>query len=435
MRIALGLLAILVAVVAVTSDDAGPGKKVLVVLEDSTIKGTHSIFFKSLTDSGYTLDFRTTNEKAALKKYGEWNYDNLILFSPSSATFAGITSLDVIEFVDAGHNVIVAGSGSIGSAVSTIASECNVEFDQEDTYVIDHFNFDVSDFDGKHTRLVADNILENAVIFPTKVNAPVLFEGVGQDIQEDSALVFSVLSAAQTAYSHDPDSPVEALHVAGKKTSLVSAMQARNNARVIFSGSLSLFSDKFFKSSVQKYSQDGKAKTFDKSGNEVFVKQLVQWAFHERGILRTRDVSHHKKGEKEAPFTYTIKEDLEYSITIEEWNGQKWVPFVANDVQLEFIMLDPYIRTTMEQDGKGHYHTAFTIPDVYGVFTFKVEYVRKGYGFTTSITRSPVRPFRHNEYERFIDAAFPYYASAFSMMGGLFLFSWVFLYHRDSPKQ
>lgn len=118
----------------------------------------------------------------------------------------------------------------------------------------------------------------------------------------------------------------------------------------------------------------------------------------------------------------------EYSVRIEEWNGKKWVPFVANDVQLEFIMLDPYIRTTLNHDNNGNYRTTFKVPDRYGVFTFKIDYVRKGYGFLTSVTRTPVRPYRHNEYERFIDVAYPYYASAFSMMGGLFLFSWVFLF-------
>ena len=41
-----------------------------------------------------------------------------------------------------------------------------------------------------------------------------------------------------------------------------------------------------------------------------------------------------------------------------------------------------------------------------------------------------VRPLLHTQYERFIPAAYPYYASAFSMMFGLFIFSFVFLYHR-----
>jgi len=182
---------------------------------------------------------------------------------------------------------------------------------------------------------------------------------------------------------------------------------------------------------MQKYSADGKSKKYEKSGNENFSKQLISWAFHERGILRATNVHHHKVGEKDAPETYTIKDNIEYSIQIEEWNGRRWVPFLAKDVQLEFIMLDPYVRTNLKHDDKGVYTVQFTLPDVYGIFTFKVDYVRRGYGFLNTITRVPVRPFRHNEYERFITAAYPYYASAFSMLAGLFVFSFFFLYHKE----
>jgi len=45
-----------------------------------------------------------------------------------------------------------------------------------------------------------------------------------------------------------------------------------------------------------------------------------------------------------------------------------------------------------------------------------------------------VRPREHTQYERFILSAYPYYASAFSMMIGLFIFSLVFLHHRDEGK-
>lgn len=38
----------------------------------------------------------------------------------------------------------------------------------------------------------------------------------------------------------------------GKNTLLIAGLQARNNARVVFSGSLDFFSDAFFNSAVQK---------------------------------------------------------------------------------------------------------------------------------------------------------------------------------------
>lgn len=41
-------------------------------------------------------------------------------------------------------------------------------------------------------------------------------------------------------------------HAVGKNTALIAALQARNNARVVFSGSLYFFSDEAFLSPVQK---------------------------------------------------------------------------------------------------------------------------------------------------------------------------------------
>ena len=41
-------------------------------------------------------------------------------------------------------------------------------------------------------------------------------------------------------------------HAVGKSTVLIAALQARNNARVVVSGSLDFFSDEFFSSPVEK---------------------------------------------------------------------------------------------------------------------------------------------------------------------------------------
>lgn len=37
-----------------------------------------------------------------------------------------------------------------------------------------------------------------------------------------------------------------------------------------------------------------------------------------------------------------------YSVRLEEWDGKNWVPFKADDVQLEFVRLDPYIRVNLK---------------------------------------------------------------------------------------
>ncbi len=63
----------------------------------------------------------------------------------------------VLEFVDSGHNVLLAVTSDVGEPVREIASESGVNFDTENNAVIDHMSFDKSDFDGDHTLVVADN--------------------------------------------------------------------------------------------------------------------------------------------------------------------------------------------------------------------------------------------------------------------------------------
>lgn len=83
-----------------------------------------------------------------------------------------------------------------------------------------------------------------------KIN-PVLFRGIGQDVR-DSALNYRILSASGTAYSGRTDGKTNTPKLLGNKNVLVSALQARNGARVVVSGSLALFSDAFFGAKVQK---------------------------------------------------------------------------------------------------------------------------------------------------------------------------------------
>lgn len=191
-----------------------------------------------------------------------------------------------------------------------------------------------------------------------------------------------------------------------------------------------------------------------KSGNENVAIAISQWVFKEHGQLRVRNVKHHREGEAEPPQAYTVMDTVVsaplfaedplvyttvffqvYSIEIEILENSNWKPFTADDIQLEFVRIDPFVRTTLQRKPNGAYEARFKIPDVYGVYQFKVDYDRVGYTRLYSTTQVSVRPLQHTQYERFIPSAYPYYVSAFSMMAGLFLFSFVFLHYKEeSPK-
>ncbi|XP_067006615.1 dolichyl-diphosphooligosaccharide--protein glycosyltransferase 48 kDa subunit [Anabrus simplex] len=407
----------------------------LVLLDNLAIKETHSMFFKSLQERGYSLTYKSADDaNLLLSKYGEFLYQHLIIFAPSVEEFGGTLSVETItEFIDGGGNVLVAGSSSSGDVLRELASEVGFEIDEEGASVIDHLNYDVNDL-GKHTLIVADpsNLIDAPVITGQRNIPPLLYQGTGLVADRENPLVLQILTSESSAYSYIPDEPIkEYPHAVGKNTLLIAALQARNNARVIFSGSLYFFSDEAFTSPVQKALG---GKKYDVSGNQQVATALSQWVFKEHGVLRVKSVSHHREGERSPPAAYTIMDPVIYTIEIEKLQKGAWVPYDADDVQLEFVRIDPFVRTTLKRKPGGKYEARFKIPDVYGVYQFKVDYNRVGYTHLYSTTQVSVRPLQHTQYERFIPSAYPYYTSAFSMMAGVFLFSIVFLHYKEEVK-
>eukprot|EP00741_Cyanophora_paradoxa_P017720 tig00000203_g17114.t1 len=408
-------------------------KQVLVLLDNDDLRSTHSMFFGAVEDMGFKLDFRRSNDPdLVLEEFGVFKYDALILFAPSTEEFGGkVDVAGILKFIDSGRDVLAAASPKMADPLRELAAECGIEFDDDNAFVIDHSNYDASDANGPHTLVLASDIIKSKIIVPD-LKAPVLFRGIGQTVMDNNPLVLRILTASPTAYTYVQSKSVkEAPLATGKDTLLVSALQARNNARVTFSGSLELFSNRFFSSPVQRFNADGKIETLSRSGNQQFAVEVARWTLQEKGMLRATNVRHRIVNGTENPEIYRIKDSLEYKVDIMEYKDGKWIPFVADDVQLEFTMLDPYVRTTLQHNGKGTYSTTFQVPDVYGVFKLVLHYRRVGYSTLSASHQVAVRPFDHNEYERFIVSAYPYYASAFSMMVGMVLFSIVFLFNKS----
>lgn len=120
---------------------------------------------------------------------------------------------------------------------------------------------------------------------------------------------------------------------------------------------------------------------------------------------------------------------------MEEWNKDHWQPFNAPDLQLELIMLNPYIRMLLEPTPRsdGTHSAIVRLPDQYGVFTFQVDYRRVGYSYLLVKDVVPIVPFKHNEYPRFLSAAMPYYVSTWSVMLGTLAIIALWLFAIDRP--
>lgn len=438
------VLLVLFAVLCVicTSQGRVPNtKRTLVVIDSGDVKNTHSQFFAQLKSKGYQLDYYLTAQSSSIKlsQHGEYNYDHLIILASKAPTLGPLDSKSISKFVDDGNNVMIVADGSLSKLLREVGSDSGAQFDDDNTRAIDHFTYDTKLDNGKHNVLVLDqeyefssrpSVISNRRQF---TQAPVLFNGMAISLKGSNPLLLPILTGSGTSYSHNGGEAMQAEPlVRGQKTVLVGGLQARNGARITFVGSKDMLSNKYFESVVTKSG----SQTSLQSGNAAFAQELIQWSFQERGILRHRNVFHYKKGDDTVqPHEYRVADDSIYTVIIEEWVEDKWVPFVADDIQVDLIMLHPYVRTALKYVSNGKYEAHIRVPDVYGCFKFKVDFRRSGYSSLIFEDNITIRPTRINEFERFIPAAYPYYISVFSCMAGFLIFIIAFLFTGDKVKK
>lgn len=336
--------------------------------------------------------------------------------------------------------------------------------------VLDHFSVDKSD-DGTHTRVITNQMTQNKHIAGkmtfsetskneiNESNNYVLYDGIGHSVNEDSVLIFPILAASKTGYSaKQTGAASSSFQAGGRDVLLASGVQTRVNSRVSFIGSLWTCSDEARSMGIDAL--HGAAKK-SHSDNRDFCDNLIAWTFQEQGVLRTDNIWHARldgsppehllksKHQEDLPksmfsdpelarqaLVYRTKDDLRYSIDIMQWDGETgtWVPYLADDVQLEFVMLDPYVRTTMQADRNGTYTAHFKTPDQHGIYKFRVMYRRPGLSVLKEEDVVSVRPFWHNEFPRFIVTAYPYYMAGMMTMVAFFVTGFVFLYAEEPKK-
>ncbi|KAI3383652.1 hypothetical protein SNEBB_009240 [Seison nebaliae] len=426
------------------NDTNSDGKRLLVLVDTMTIRETHSIILDGLRDEGFDVHVQTVDdERLQLLRYGEYLYDHILLLAPSVEQFGGdLSTATLNRFVDAGGNIFVAASTEMGNGIRELLAESGVEVDDDNSPLIDHKNFnDKFDVDGNHEtiELSTKNLNDGKIItgIDKTTNGKLLFKGTALQMDKENQLLIKVLSGNVESYTGNSDGSrlTEYPHAIGKTAALVVALQARNNARMVMIGSLDFLSNEF----IESFPLNGK-----------MSNSLLRWTFKRSGVIRMRQVFHrlatdtNTKSIKSndaipsSPEEYTIKEFVQFYGILEQFDKGEWIPMnekhsVANDLQMEFVRIDPFVRRNMQpsKDVNGRFEVKFQVPDVYGIYTFKVNHERLGYTKIDEAHRVKVRPLTHRQYERFIPSAYPYYASAFSMMIGVYLLSFVVLYHSD----
>ena len=332
--------------------------------------------------------------------------------------------------------LIAANSNGLAESHRALANTYGVDFDENESFVADTQNVlpvaDAMYSSSDDTRpILSVPVPANApagIVGASTKSRTLLFRGIGQIVAPNSKFVRSVLSGAPSSVTLNTES--NTVLASGPSISLISAVQTAANSRVLFSGSTDIFSNEFF--------------SHPDASNRELLTNALQWLVHAKGYLRVSEMRHYKASDGAAingvvPTSYRLKDDIVYETVVEEYDGKKhqWVPYITDKALFQAIMIDPYVRANIPFSAvDNRYKLEWRAPDVHGVYKFEFSINQfaqegsEGVGFIDAITTVPIRPFRHDEYPRFVFVAYPYYIGVFSIMAAFFVFTTLFLYSK-----
>ncbi|GAA5857031.1 hypothetical protein JCM9279_003438 [Rhodotorula babjevae] len=386
---------------------------VLAVVDERVSTSTFDQLWRALKDRGLDVVVSNPHEAASQLSEDGDRFEHLVVFSPGAKDLpAELAPLALARRLHGGTNLVLVAPTDAPELWRDFAREFEVELADRGQHVVDHLAFDKTADDGSHSllSLALANTPAPFVAAATSAGPNVFYRGSGHAVGRHPLLT-PLLRAGPTAFFADAASGAASSDArsAGSSISLVSAFQARNNARALFVGSAELFSDDLL-------SRPG-------SGNLAFSLDILSWAFQQTGQLRLVDLSYRAVGDALAAPSYRTGTKLVELATSS-------VPaYDSDDLQLEFGMLDPHVRLPLERatvldpdraTNTTQYRASFVVPDRHGVFTLRMDHRRPGWTTLFEAKVIPVTPPKHDEYERFIDGALPYYGGAASV-SALFL--------------
>lgn len=65
-------------------------------------------------------------------------------------------------------------------------------------------------------------------------------------------------------------------------------------------------------------------------------------------------------------------------------------------MQVELVMLDPWVRTTLVKGQGNSYHAEFYAPLKEGIYQYKIIYKKPGFNFIKEAERVTIRPYKHD---------------------------------------
>ena len=392
---------------------------------DSLIQRRHRLVFKSASD-----------ETVELESYGKPLYNNIVILDAKVEDFGGFELSDLENFVEThAGNVLVAVDKDAGHVIRQFLRTCGFTLPQKGYEVMDHFAYDFSnknnelklaDDDDSVTNTMHATVQGGKTVLPqTPADSKVLFKGVNLIFKKGTRKVsgkpFAVMRALRTTYAANPGKSVMSIesHNTGKRMVLVGGLQTMNNARVVIAGSYAMLENAYTKN------------------NEAFLFSTSKWNFHEAGVLRAHSVNHQlvqrdgfviPQNASNRHFrsdTYRVQDVIMYSIVMEEsvHSENSWIPFVADDLKLEILLIDMVRRIKLNHIGEGRYNATFSLPETPGVYKLRLTYNRApSMTVVDNIQVVTVRPKQTHEDVKFVQLSYPYFVSILTLQMGWCLF-------------
>lgn len=116
--------------------------------------------FCSLHDTlakGCDLTIVKTSDSFEISKYGEFNYDNIVIMLASSKKQASLKNKEFRRFLDLHGSVFVMFADTPSDFVRNLAGYSGVEIDLDGSKVVDHFTAIQEQGNNDHTKFTTTN--------------------------------------------------------------------------------------------------------------------------------------------------------------------------------------------------------------------------------------------------------------------------------------
>jgi oligosaccharyltransferase complex subunit beta len=165
---------------------------------------------------------------------------------------SNLTPQLLVQFLNEGGNILLAGSSTTSESLRDFARELDIDLPPRDSFFTDHFSHHPKSTKS-HTLVILDS--ENfpklshveRIFSPDTRNAKIVYRGAAHGLGPGPFLL-PLIKGKKTGYVYDSKEDLDGVedpYIAGTQAFLVSGSQARNNARVVVTSSLDMFSDEY----------------------------------------------------------------------------------------------------------------------------------------------------------------------------------------------